>query len=105
MGSGSLIETRQVHGCESPTSYLIATVHCDCSFFLQSLASRPDSCRREFTPSSIRMWQKPTSCTHAYVNYFPCNGEQTQLAPFLASLEIYKMPHQQNRQESRGVPG
>ena len=29
---------------------------------LHSLASRPDSCSRELTPSPMRMWQKPTSC-------------------------------------------
>ena len=34
----------------------------DCSCFLQSFASSPDSCSLELTPSSMRMWQKPTSC-------------------------------------------
>ncbi len=37
----------------------------DCSCLLHSLASSPDSCSREFTPSSMRMWQKPTSCVQA----------------------------------------
>lgn len=34
----------------------------DCSVTLHSLARRPDSCRREPTPSLIRMWQNPISC-------------------------------------------
>lgn len=29
---------------------------------LHSLASSPDSCNLELTPSEMRMWQNPTSC-------------------------------------------
>ena len=36
--------------------------HCDLMTTLHSLASSPDNCSLELTPSPMRMWQKPTSC-------------------------------------------